>query len=819
MKTSAVSKIAASIPIGKKSKFNLSHDVNTTYDWGSVQPLFSKLMLPDSSINVNLEQLTRLAPMNVPTFGRVKMKNVAHFIPMKEIFPNWEYFLAQEQVSRPDFNAQNDAAPYTFIPTTLPHMNNSVLSAMVLAGSKANLYFSGKFGQPDENVWYCARNTGTFANPAGWAAATTATRQYGNAILNLTNSANPSTYTMSDLGYEGYVWNVRKVTTDGLGGFGLSAAADAITYQPTITTMIERSMPNSYHTGFTHGFSNEENTQEDTGDTHVTMEGADLIWEYAGSDPTAGISSADRASSSGQPVAGVSSNEFDGCKIRIVFKLSSFGKRLRKILIGLGYDVNLGNYEEVCILPLFAFYKAYWDSFAPERNRNFYTTSCWKLIMSTMSGNGTCDLLSAASSATANSLRTNIRQFFFDLGTCFATDRMDVVSAATENIYGSEGNSVQGMWSAVAEVLSGGTNLGQDGSAMTELVPATTNWPGNPAAANQATLSVVNTPTSTNPAKITQPQLDALKKAYIYINKYSVAGKQIEEILRSHGLGSYVDECKGRFIDASENNIKISDVVATAGTEENPLGDYGGRGIGFQDTQFSFSTDKHGYMIVLSTIVPEAGYTNSPAHENTVISFRDMYNPEFDGLSMEMLQKKSLSGSPVISDPTVLDSFGYVPTYTQWKFMSNKANGDFSLNSMKKSMLPYTLDKYLPVSDVSIYRTAEPAAHPGSEANYCPPRFRFRDLPNASEDYRFINKYPWNGNFNRIFNAQDDGYEWSAFISNNNTSFLYNSFEYDNFITHNVFQVSYYAHMKPIEDSYSTYDEEHGAPSTSISKA
>lgn len=819
MKTSAVSKVSVALPQGKKAKFNLSHDVNTTYDWGSVQPLFGKFMLPDSSLNINLEQLTRLAPMAVPTFGRVKLKNVAHFIPCKEIFPNWDYFLSQEQVSRPDRNSDGAPTVNTFIPTTLPFINNSVLTTQVLAGAKANVYVSGPVGTQTENMWTIARNEATWASPT-WSAATTFAREVGQRVLLLANSQIPSKVTLNPLGnYNGYAWNLYRLTRDDNGAIALGSNNLSLTYLPTVTTMYSVPLELTNGNGFTHSFSNEVRTLFPGPDDHITMEGSDLIWEYAGSNPASGISSADRAANSGTPVEGITSTFADGAKIRIVFKLSSFGKRLRKILIGLGYDVNLSNYDNVSLLPLIAFYKAYWDTYAPQRDSNFYTTNCWKFIELCSASNAACDVIAQSSDTNAGTYRNLFRGFIYDLGCCFATDRMDVISAATEEIYGSEANSVQGMWNAVTEVLSGGINTGIDGSTMTGLTPATTNWPGNPAAANQVTLGVLNTPTGTNNARFTQPQLDALKKAYIYINKYSVAGKQIEEILRSHGLGAYVDECKGKFIDATENNIKISDVVATAGTTENPLGDYGGRGLGINQSQFSFSTDKHGYMVILSTIVPESGYVNAPSHENEVISFRQLYNPEFDGLSMEAIQKKNITGCPLVNDATYHDTFGFVPTYTQWKFMSNKANGDFGLNSMKKSLMPYTLDKYVPIGDAGVYKTQPDTAHSGSEQVLCARTFKYQDLPNAGEDWRYINKFPWNGSYNRIFLAQDDGFDWSSFQANNNSSFLYNSFEYDNFLTHNVFAVQYYAHMKPIEDSYNTFDSEHDAPRTSITKA
>lgn len=154
MKHSAVSTIKASLPNVKKNKFNLSHDNNTTYDWGSVQPLMSKLMLPDSSININMEQLTRLAPMVVPTFGRVKMKNIAHFIPCSEIFPNWDALMSQTKVTR---SAGSQSSSNTYVPKNVPFVNNNVLTAFCLAGAKVNLYWSGDVGTGDEDRWFCTK--------------------------------------------------------------------------------------------------------------------------------------------------------------------------------------------------------------------------------------------------------------------------------------------------------------------------------------------------------------------------------------------------------------------------------------------------------------------------------------------------------------------------------------------------------------------------------------------------------------------------------------------------------------------------------------
>lgn len=796
MKTPNFGTVTVSKPSRKKAKFTLSHDVNTSYDWGSVQPLFSKLMIPDSSVNINLEQLTRLAPMVVPTFGRVKMKNVAHFVSIKDIFPNWDYFLSKQQISRPGPNGV-----VTFVPNTLPHINSSILTSFALAGAKVSWYVSGATNNPginNVNTWRQYKNTGNWSSITGDQAAITAGRVLLAHLLSMTNSDTASTWLDGALGYSGPFFNVRRLThgteTGGVamkGGLTIGNN-DYLTDIPTISTVYPNQL-NGINT-MTFSANGERDPYDSTKPIEtVTMEGADLIWE---SDM---ITSALRADAT-SIWNGMNTTFFDGCKIRLCFRLSSFGKRLRKVLIGLGYNFSLSDDSEVSLLPLLAYYKAYWDSYAPERLRNFYMTPAWKLIQFFEDHNVNCAFTGILNNTNVqgqfDDIRFTFKQFMGDLGTCFATEAINAISAATEDmVLETAGAGSQGIYDIIQSVLA---DYSQNYVNPADMVPGQEQ-------------SIPKLGSMSGYARLAQPMLDTLKIAWTYVNKYSVAGKQIEEILRMNGLGAYVDECKGKFIAADESTIKISDVVATAATDESSLGQYGGRGIGFGQGQMSFSTDRHGYFILLSAIVPEAGYVNSPDMTNEAVSFGDFYNPEFDGLNYEAVEKKQIVGSTLVNvkgDTTANTTFGFLPTYSNWKFMSNKANGDFSLNSQRNSVTPYTLDKYIPVNDVAVLNVVPDSQIPDNLTyTAVAPLFEYSDLPNAGEDYRYINKMAWNGNFNRIFKAEDDGVDWVDFSRNNN-SYLFNSFEYDNFLTHNVFDIAYWAPMKAIEDSYSTHDEE-----------
>lgn len=818
MKSSSLKNIKASIPSKKKAKFDLSHDVNTTYDWGSVQPLFNQLMLPDSSININMEQLTRLAPMVVPTFGRVKMKNISHFVPIKEIFPNWEYFLAKQQVSRPG----SSGTVSTFVPHVLPHINNSILTMFALAGAKFNWYVSGATNQPgtnNVNTWRDYQNVGSFTGIDGDQAAITAGRIMLNHLLHLTNAQQYQSYTLSSINYDGPIADFRLLTTgsqaDGTAlTSGIRFNSETFSNLPAISTIAPWPF-NDVNTE-THSANAEQSAYDSLKPIEtITMDGADLIWE-------SDVIDSNKRADANSIWNGMNTTFFDGCKIRICFKLSSFGKRLRKALIGLGYNFSLTDSTEVSILPLLAYFKAYWDSYAPERDRNFYMTDAWKIIQFCEDSNANCDLTSIL---TGNTTKTQeivsiIKRFIFEVGTTFATEKVNAISAATDEMF-MQGENSYGVYDIINEVM---TEYNRTFSLQNEDMDIS-QYPEIRTFDIEPVLR--NAPASQF-TRLSQPALDVLKKAYIYVNKYSVAGKQIEEILRMNGLGNYVEECKGKFITADETTIKISDVVATAQTNADDaadrveLGQYGGRGLGIGNGQISFNTDKHGYFIVLSSIVPEAGYVNAPDMTNEAIEFGDFYQPEFDGINYEAVAKKQVIGSPLVNtkgDDTMNQTFGLLPTYSNWKFRSNKANGDFSLNSQAKSLTPYTLDKYIPVDTVNVrgvYPNSDPQLH--ENFTYVSPTFTYNDLPNAGEEYRYINKMAWNGNYNRIFKNMNDGVDWVNFSLNNN-AYLYNSYEYDNFLVHNVFNVAYWAPMKSIEDSYSTYDEDDTENRSSIKRS
>lgn len=86
-----------------KVKFNLptrrynssiSFDNNTTFGFGNLQPLFCKFVLPKSKFSCNINQLTRLSPLVVPTFARLKQINDFVYVNINKVMPSFDAFLS-----------------------------------------------------------------------------------------------------------------------------------------------------------------------------------------------------------------------------------------------------------------------------------------------------------------------------------------------------------------------------------------------------------------------------------------------------------------------------------------------------------------------------------------------------------------------------------------------------------------------------------------------------------------------------------------------------------------------------------------------------
>lgn len=105
-----------------KVKFNLptrrynssiNFDNNTTFGFGNLQPLFCKFVLPKSKFSCNLNQLTRLSPLVVPTFARLKQINDFVYVNINKVMPSFDAFLSNTLISGVNRNYTPSSLPCT----------------------------------------------------------------------------------------------------------------------------------------------------------------------------------------------------------------------------------------------------------------------------------------------------------------------------------------------------------------------------------------------------------------------------------------------------------------------------------------------------------------------------------------------------------------------------------------------------------------------------------------------------------------------------------------------------------------------------------
>ena len=736
----------------KIARFNLSHDVSTSYAFGEVQPSLCLEMLGDSKAVLSKEHLVRPDPVVAPTFGRIVCKNHTRFVPMRNIWPCYGETLTQTPFSY---------AGSATVPKSLPTISIGLLSLMTLVGARWSLYDVG------------VGAVQSYKCPLG-----------GSSELATLHSQIDTWYGSSDWLKAQQVVNTWGITTsmDYLSStliLGQSFGSSKSDYPDLL-------IPTS---------------PASTGDSHyVRQDGSGNIVP---------------------PV--VSINDFDymverdigSNTVAFAFKLSAFGKRIRKILIGLGYEINFDSKVEVSILPLLAWYSAYFDTYSSKQWYNFNDSWCSALIGQLLlrlanfqphtGAHGVIDWLVMNSDTSAVQA---FCKFIMSLGDCWYQQEMDFVASHTANY----ANSSHEITTDAFLDVDVNNQVGNASNAVT----ASSGGAG-PNTVNVAPHSLIY--------RLQHSELDSklLQRLYRFVNRDSVIGQEVIKQLEARGFGEWMKSNPSFYVGNYDFPVRFSEVSAQSDTYSigSPdtgavLGEYGGKALGYGESDtFRYTTREPGYLITLSTITPLAGYSQSLDLRLLGKDIYSMYNPEFEALGREASPKLVVQGSlnrcsslPA-SEGTLDDNFGYTPRYSRYKVFPNRMNGDFSLHSTRKSYLPYTLDKVLNVNELVDVIDVGYNSNSHEYGYSARGSFTPNTLPHADVLWQYPTKYGYLANFWRIFALVGDVARNPEKYLNSQEFYLTHQ-EYDGFKSHIVCNLQYYAHMLPIEESYETDLEDNG---------
>lgn len=80
----------------KRTTIDLSHQQVTTSDFGYIIPICVREMVPNDDFVVKPNVFVRLAPLAVPTYGRIKVKVFHFFVPNRILYPDWDTFIGSD---------------------------------------------------------------------------------------------------------------------------------------------------------------------------------------------------------------------------------------------------------------------------------------------------------------------------------------------------------------------------------------------------------------------------------------------------------------------------------------------------------------------------------------------------------------------------------------------------------------------------------------------------------------------------------------------------------------------------------------------------
>lgn len=460
-------------------------------------------------------------------------------------------------------------------------------------------------------------------------------------------------------------------------------------------------------------------------------------------------------------------------KLMACFRFSQRAKHFRCVAIGLGYSLALNDWSRVNALPLFAFYKAWFDTFAPKRSMAWTDTPFYAFLKD-VSDNYKPDI---------SSLKNVVNSILLPLSTCYYANNDDFVSVHRSTVE----NVIVDAFPFVDEL----GNVGQ-----TNITPKS----------SQPSLSL----------DISLIALDVVKRLTRFVNKDSVIGQKMSSWVRNHfnaqvanSLYEDVYQIKTDLIPLQINDVfSTSDTADASSQSGERLGAYAGKGIGFGDTGCKFHSDKHGYLLCISAIVPKSGYFQGNDTSLYGLDRFTLPSADFDALGFEVTPFGFVAGDNGYSLTPDLTShnldfssgFGFVPRFSGFKFKKNIVNGDMSRRSLLDSMSPYYLDRILQCGD-AFFNSA-------GHNSYVLSREYLPSIPKASEQWRYPTRYPWLGDFDRIF-YNDDVFHGvdSSFDEGSYSNDAYPA-RSDNFIVQSLFSMRIQDVLKPLSMSYDTFDED-----------
>lgn len=806
--TSILPKIKVMGVEGKKSYIPLDHNVYSTQRVGRVVPYMVRMCDANGKHKIDLETLNYMAPMIAPTVGDIRLKHWLYWIGFDKLSPVLANMFAKQSAVKYDGSE--------FDVTRVPYIELCYLSTLCLIGSFCTIYFrdkrNGSVGGVDVNLPW--ENGQAVLCPTNYAPSNT---PFYYSVENMwngyTNGDFINTGTVSS-GDEGKT--VLATYSHNLLG-GMTAWTINAKYLYPSNNIVTNS-GNPYHI-----------------DIPLANPSIDSFFDWKDSSGNPVYDGKHLDLTHGIDCSPVSLENPDYCVTRsfttredaththdidiiFAFRFSDFGRALRDIIIASGDQLNFASTKKVSFLPFFATYLAYFHAQPLQKYKNWQNTAAYKMLRRFETNNVVNigqNMINLNNNSTDPKLFV---EFINDLASMWAIEPQDFVSCHTREPLTSPLalNSLDSFINGVADGVSNQTTPAS--------VPISqTSSRSEPSAVDPNNMPYIS---DVNHDVVTASLLKRITQR-MAVN--SIVGRPIRKLLKLSGYGDWLDREAPQLVDYGELRLNLKPVVSTADTTTSnssrgaDLGQLGGRGFGHSYHKAKpYENKQPGFFVLLTSVYVNAGYCQSIDPYNYCVEVDDFYNRAYDAMGFEIDEKNQVHGSLTWveeNDAGALDaSFGYVPRSTKFKHIANKLLGDFTNGENQDTYSPYHLEKLLPVGKRSLNEFNNDDWVQGySFKNYeMGSRFSPSDLPIAGNIWRYLGRFPWLGQFDRIFKLYDYdvrkiqgvyGLDSANFFETVSKIYSYFISTPENYTFLNTIHYDSWQDKKPISESFGTLSD------------
>lgn len=164
-----------------------------------------------------------------------------------------------------------------------------------------------------------------------------------------------------------------------------------------------------------------------------------------------------------------------------------------------------------------------------------------------------------------------------------------------------------------------------------------------------------------------------------WLERNARAGSRYSEFLKAHFGVTSSDARLQRpeYLGGGKSPIVISEVLQTSATAEEvtPLATMGGHGLNVGRTNgFNYYSEEHGFIIGIMSVIPRADYYQGIPRQFTKFERLDHFYPTFAHLGEQETKNKEIFVTGGITDE---ETFGYLPRYTEYRYIPNTIHGEF----------------------------------------------------------------------------------------------------------------------------------------------